>query len=317
MKKIKSFIYLDTNKMYSLSAQMFNGLTERIIDRNNNESENKEEQKGEIFSGRTIGDIIRKESEITELKFLHDYAYTLFENYVIDNCDLISLTQSDFLPINEIENHSFIKITGFASFNDMEMIKETVDQFNEFGESLAYITTSEERNKQLAVLQENLRNSQSSDRKKQINKDILKLKDVHDLAMQKGLCLDDEYLKKLSFTLAFGYKDAFDVKYILSNKANPSEQNIITGVINREFLKCDEIEIIKKYSRFSSKPITLLGIISQSNNINEKAIKNENPDNMRDAIDNVTETLAGIENTFIGKLTNEIVVDTIAVYQEI
>ncbi len=319
MDNIKSFIYLDTNKMYSLSAQLFEGLTETIINKQSEGQTVTEEQKGEVFSGRIIGDILKKETEKTELKFLHDYAYTIFEDKILNSSKVITLAKQTDVTIDEIENYSFIKVTGYPSFNDVKMIRETLSQFNEFGEALQYITTFEDRNSELTKLNDELWEAQSKDKKRQIKNKIERLKDVREKAMEKGLVMDEDFMKKLAFTLMFGYKDSFEIKYILENLAKPENKIVITGVINREYLKEKEDLIIKKFSRYSSKSITLLGIISQTSKEKIQIQNSENVDfsNMKEAIDNVTASLSDVENTFIGKLDNEIIIDPIAVYQEI
>ena len=57
---IKNFIYLDEEKMYSLSAQIFEGVTEYILNERSSELENAESQKGPITSGKILGDILRQ-----------------------------------------------------------------------------------------------------------------------------------------------------------------------------------------------------------------------------------------------------------------
>lgn len=56
---IKNILYLDVDKMYSMSSQVFEGVTEYILNEKTNGSEKKEEQKGPMASGRVLGDILR------------------------------------------------------------------------------------------------------------------------------------------------------------------------------------------------------------------------------------------------------------------
>ena len=62
MQKIKSFIYLDEYKMYSISSQIFKGITEYSIDHHESTTENVETQKGPVVSGRIMADILKFES---------------------------------------------------------------------------------------------------------------------------------------------------------------------------------------------------------------------------------------------------------------
>ena len=79
MKSIKSFLYLDEYKMYSISSQLFEGLTEYVIHSKKGESESTESQKGPIASGKILAEIISSGQEELSKKFLHDYSYTLFK----------------------------------------------------------------------------------------------------------------------------------------------------------------------------------------------------------------------------------------------
>ena len=80
---IKNFIYLDEEKMYSLSSQVFEGITEYVLNEKSTESENIESQKGPVGSGRILGDILRQADKKTEKKFLSDFSYTLFEQKLL------------------------------------------------------------------------------------------------------------------------------------------------------------------------------------------------------------------------------------------
>lgn len=66
MQKIKSFIYLDEYKMYSISSQIFEGITESLMSYQGATTEKEEEQKGPIASGRVMADILKSESGTQE-----------------------------------------------------------------------------------------------------------------------------------------------------------------------------------------------------------------------------------------------------------
>ena len=79
MEKIKSFIYLDEYKMYSISAQMSGGITDYLMSYQKSTTEESEEQKTIFSSGRVVADILTSESGTQEKRHFHDYNYTLFE----------------------------------------------------------------------------------------------------------------------------------------------------------------------------------------------------------------------------------------------
>lgn len=69
MDNIKSFIYLDEYKMYSISSQLFEGLTEYILSGEKESITESEQQKGSLGSGRVMGDILVKEKDSSEKRF--------------------------------------------------------------------------------------------------------------------------------------------------------------------------------------------------------------------------------------------------------
>ena len=59
--KIKSFIYLDNDKMYSISSQLFEGLTEYILRDNKTTSTEDDQQKAQVFSGNLMREILQQQ----------------------------------------------------------------------------------------------------------------------------------------------------------------------------------------------------------------------------------------------------------------
>lgn len=66
---IKNFIYLDEQKMYSLSSQIFEGITAFVLNESGNEGKDSESQKGPVGSGRTLANVIKSSSKSTEKNF--------------------------------------------------------------------------------------------------------------------------------------------------------------------------------------------------------------------------------------------------------
>ncbi len=79
MTKIKSFLYLDYEKLKSHSSQIFEGVTEYVSKNESEIIESVEQQKGPVGSGLILGNILRKDKTSAESRFLEDYAYSLFE----------------------------------------------------------------------------------------------------------------------------------------------------------------------------------------------------------------------------------------------
>ena len=82
--KVRAFIYIDEYKMHSISSQLFEGTTDYITQFLSTGESEKEEQKGNIGSGRIMADISMRENRTEERKYLYDYAYAKFEDELFE-----------------------------------------------------------------------------------------------------------------------------------------------------------------------------------------------------------------------------------------
>ncbi len=317
MEPIKSFLYLDEYKMYSISSQIFEGLTEYSIDSQGTINEETEKQKGPFGSGRVLGNILRSEFKIEEKRYLHDYSYSIFEHRLNEQerirvIDSTNITEA----MGCVEQLAFVKIRAKAVFNDMNMLKGIIEGFNDLGEALAYVTNFDELQgvtQQLAELEGTPINKS---KKAKLRKKLKELSSIEALAAAQGLRQDPNFLEKLALLLDFGFQDQLEVRM----NANPYT---FSANLKRDCLREDEHLLVRKYSRFPEKTFVLFGTIAQSATIVDKADPedvntiNPKPDNIKEAVMGIVEALYGIEQSFTGKLADEVVIDPIALYREI
>ena len=113
--------------MYSISSQIFEGITEYLIDYRETTTEENETQKGPIGSGRIMADILKSESGTQEKKYLHDYSYKLFEDYLKESGKILNLSAENIdEDIKEVDNVGFVKVRAKAVFNDVNTLKFTI-----------------------------------------------------------------------------------------------------------------------------------------------------------------------------------------------
>ena len=319
MRAIKSFVYLDEYKMYSISSQIFGGLTEYLIDYQGTTKEEDESQRGPLGSGRVMADILKSESRIEERKYLHDYSYTLFEQYLRENKRVCNISENNVdSSIDVINNSGFVEVRSKAIFNDMKILKSTLQRFNELGEALTYAINYEELQKvrqQLETFESSIRDRNAKARLRAKTKS---LNDIEQLAKSSGLHQDPTLLKKLVTLMDYGFQDQFEVQM-------PMGGYIFSANLKREHLRDDEQLLVKKYSRFSEKDFVLFGTIAQTpskaddddGDDDEGSIGESTPQHLKEAIMLLVEALSGVEATFSGKLWNEVVIDPIALYREV
>lgn len=308
---IKNFIYLDEDKMYSLSSQLFEGVTEYVLNESISEKGESEKQKGPVGSGRVLGDILRNSERNTEKKFLNDYSYTIFEKKLLDD-GLVFVTPDAEQAVEEnIENMSFIKITSKATFNDINSINETLKNFNKIGKALAHVTNFKEISAVKEQLEKAKQNTKDRNKKSQLQTQFKSLTNINKLAMDSGLQQDQGFLDDLALLLSYGFQDQLEVQMNLDNR-------IFSANLNRSFLRESEDLVIRKYSRQTEVAFTLFGIVTQRQKDKlEELEKNEDFDSIKEALMNLVSHLSNVESTFAGRLSNEIIVDPIALYTEI
>lgn len=317
MQAIKSFLYLDEYKMYSISSQLFGGLTEYLIDYQGTEDEEEETQRGPFGSGRVMANILKSESRTQEKKYLHDYSYTLFEQHLKEKNKVHSVSLDNISEtIQCIEQVGFVEVKAKAVFNDMTAIKGTIESFNKLGEALAYITNFEELKEVRQQVETLAESTRDRNEKAQLRRKLKSFNNIENLAKSKGLRQDPDFLKKLGLLLNYGFQDQFEVQMTIG-------EYIFSANLKREHLREDEHLLVRKYSRFPEKHFVLFGTIAQSPNEpldsqDESESSDEgDPLHLKQAILRMVEALSEVENSFSGKLANEVVIDPIALYREI
>ena len=163
---IKSFVYLDENKMYSLSSQLFEGITQYILEEDSNSKSEENSQKGQFISGRFMADMIMQKNTKSEMKYLHDFAYNLFEKELISRNLLFEVTKET--NITDLRDKGFVKIKGKVVFEDYAKILYTLEYFNTIGKAIGELTFQDTL-KQLKTLTDTERKTNDREKKNKIH----------------------------------------------------------------------------------------------------------------------------------------------------
>lgn len=311
---IKNFIYLDVDKVTSLSSQLFVGVTEYVIRETAKSHEDSEQQKGPVGTGKILADILIQQSRTTEKIYLHDHSYSILESQIESlgkiadtaNWSSISSIESDLS-----EGKSFVKIKGRITFNDIRLIRNTMNNFNKIGLALTHLSNFQEISdlrEQVAAAKTSTKDRNERDR---LDRELKRITDIKTLAKQSNLLQDEEMLKDLAFMLDYGYQNQLEVTMPLNN-------NLFSASLKRESLRENEELIIQKYSRTTNVEFTMFGIVTQYKDglLTEDEHDVEAP-SLRVAIKQLVNRISDIEKNFMGRATNEIVFDPIAIYTQI
>lgn len=313
---IKSFIYLDEQKMYSLSSQIFEGITEYILREGEEGTETTEEQRGPVGSGRVLADAIKKSSKSTERKFIHDYAFTVFEKSLAQEGRVVELSapceglsQSDIFGL--VKTSSLVKIKARATFHDFGKMAGMFSDFNKIGHSISYLGAYEQLQQSEAQYEEIKKTLTTKEQRRKLDETYKEAKDISKIAKESGMHFDQAFLDSMAFITRQGFQDQFEISQNLQGVT-------FSSCLKRELLRDNTDLLIKKYSRHTEKEVVILGLISQSlpkqlENIDDP----ENHTSMRAALSVLTEKLAILEHTLSGKQDSEVVIDPIAAYFEV
>lgn len=326
MKSLRQFIYLDEYKIYSLYSQIFKGFTDHVVNYSESESVEEEQQKGPIGSGKFLMDLASERIGQQEKRFLHDYTFTLFEEELGAQQKVLtydSTASEEYF--NTLTPGSIIKVKGSAIFNDIKAICDLLKEFNRFGEAITYVTTYEERAKGQKLAEKKLEGEKDRNTRAKMKANLKSLNNIQRLAREIGLHFDEGFLENLKYLLDYGYSEQFELQIYPFEKQ--SEHPFFSALLKRDCLREDASLLIKKYSRQVQGEFYLLGIICQCPQVeliesteNSELIEpteNSEPPHLRQAIGDMVSNLKSLEDNFIGRLGNEIILDPLAVYREI
>lgn len=280
---IRNFIYLDSDKLRSISSQLFEGVTEQVVRQSGTSDTRDTTQKGPVNSGRLVADIFAKENSSSELRFLEDHAFTLLEDKLITDgaVDIREGTYSEGIE------KRFVKVTGTLSVNDMAVTSATLRSFNTIGEA-QWRATNENPN--------NPKSLPDADAKKK--------------AAEIGLQMNKKWSDAVAYLTDFGFEGLLEFHIAAGT-------TLFSAPIKRHFLRESERMLLHKYSRTSQYPFSILGIVTQSHKAD---LEQADLPNVGDAgsIKGAMRTLAmhlrNVEQTFAGPVEDEIIIDPIAVY---
>ncbi len=296
---LKNIVYIDYEKVYSLSSQLFEGIVQSAIEQQESTLSNvdalevKTEKKSSSLSDT---------SKLSTVVNPHDYHYLKFEKELI-RLDLLSSISSDDFSADKIQSGSFIKITANIEIIDFNKLKDTAKDFTTLGYAIHYV------NKHGEIEQiENLLLEKNLTRNKK--KDLMNLKNE----ILKGIEKDSAKEKKkffdnLSNVLSYAYGDELEISQTINNYK-------FTSFLIRNFFKLSPEMLVKLYSRKTKSPFTVVGIITQSHT-GQKGETERDAIDIRSAAWNMNDAMANLESTFCMPHENEYFIEPIALYTEI
>jgi len=309
---VKSFIYLDQFKMYSLSSQLMEGITEYILEEKKNITTDEVTQKGPIASGRIMAEIIEKTAANYEKKFLHDYAYSIFEGRLKELNKYIDIDSSTTLSdIQGAVKHSqIIRVKGRAKIVDFLAFHKTLETMDAISQALGIVTSNDERESILIELQEISKNpALRKGEAQRLNGRLKALSDPKAFGQDENTKL---YQKHLAQMLDISFGDTLELAMEFSEFK-------VSADMDRNCLRDSEQSLVKKYSRLTEVEFVMLGVVTQVGEVGSQQESQEVTEDhtMREAMTMNLSALSSMENSLRQRRSNEVILDPLAVYVEL
>ncbi|MCU8150724.1 hypothetical protein M2G93_21695 [Vibrio vulnificus] len=302
---IKNFIYLDEAKLYSFSSQLFEGVTEYVLNEQQLDEESEKKSREGMTSSKVIADVIRETSKFTEKKFLHDHSYNLFEKELKNQKLLLDLNDSEY-TYNDIlkSGKSFIRIEAKGTFLDLKGLQDFFKNFNDISEALAILPLTEHL--------QSLERKKISDPRAPSTKNLQSKLDQLIRERKAELTgIPKSSLGGFNTVLEHFGDDIIRLKQEYGDTA-------ITSCLSSAFLRDSLTAIYRKYSRSTSKKFVVLGIISQCEpSPSPKLDECSEGANVFSHFEKMGQHLYNLETTFNGIKLNEVIIDPIAIYTEL
>ena len=254
-KTIREFIYIDVPKLYSMYSQIFEGVTDQIVEQRINQlltGETTNRRNSAVESEAT------EASKRTESGFLHDHMYTRLEEKLAP-----SLVDGNSIELPQAKGdllvNPLVKVSGRAEIEDYSRLKQFLEEFNRMGEIVTFSNVSSDpviaeqlENLQFAAVQANI----NKDQVKKLERDIEKLLNIKQNAMKGGLAQNPILMQNLKDFTEMFHSSGYDV--LITPFANTTVH--YRGALDKEWLRLNPQLLINLYGGQSEAPWTMVGL---------------------------------------------------------
>ncbi|EJO9909281.1 MULTISPECIES: hypothetical protein [Vibrio] len=313
---IKNFIYLDEPKLYSFSSQLFEGVTEYVLNEHHVEHTDQHTQKGKLASGKIIADVIRETSSSTTKKFLHDHSFNLFQKRLEEESKLLdinSLASTEDI-LSSISDYSFVKIKAQMLVADSQEVLNIYRNFNRIGENIIISQMQTE----LTILEQKHLSSNVKDKDSAVSKEFFKNHNIEKQALESNLRQPKLFQESLIELLEFGQNGALQFHQLLHD-------TLFSSYLDRDHLREPLNSIIKKYSRLTQREFVVLGVIShkcsddpfQEKHPLAQVTSSDDVGDMKSKMRAISSSMIGVSKFTYGLEHNEIIIEPVAIYTEL
>jgi len=267
-----------------------------------------------------MGEILENASSSLEKKFLHDYAYSIFESKLKESGKVFSANGAATLSEFAASGKAMIRIKAPVQFLDASELSSVLDSLVDMQQALSIVSRNEER---LSVIQELLSLDDpdgKGGRAAILRKQLTALTEPEQHKIQTSN--EKVNYGALADLISRHLKDRLDVMMSAGDF-------LVRADLKRSCLKEEENFIFKTYSRFTKVELVLVGIVTQLNDPSVPKASNifaggwedhegdDEEDGFRKMVIRAVDGLQKLDSLFLDGEGAEMVVDPIALYLEI
>lgn len=314
----RDFIYMNVPTLYSIYSQVFEGVTDKIVEESFKEAISKSIE-GVPLLKESVEKEAGESSRRVETRVLHDHMYNKLEAH-LSNSMLSFPTDNIEFDLGElISRRTIIKASGSAEFEDFEKLKEYMLRFNDLGHVLTYASrvNDEEHKKKIFNLVRELETAEGQQKKNLLTQWKRLISTVNEAATL-GLLQDPHFLENFAL-----FADVVIPQgYAITIAPNKDDYLIFRALLDRTQLRLAPQMLSSLYGGQSEAEWTLVGFVTHVQGAFNKRNKRQlaaDPNNpmMLDAYRNMFREARFFERMFLESDTGrEIVVSPLAIYRE-
>lgn len=324
IKNTRIFIYVDVSLLYSIYSQVFEGITDRVV----------EERINQLLTGETQGTVLKQASaesqaleasRRTESTILHDHMYNRLElrlDGVLQDANQVNSENMTELFVDK----PIVKVSGRAEIEDYAKIQMLLEKFNDLAGIIAYAHFSQdpEFQKSRKEIEQKLSEEKIKSERKRLEVQLENMSDLRWMAVKQGLSQDQVLLNNFNTFAKIFNPSGYDV--VITPFDVPTIH--YRGILNRDWLRSDPQLLSSLYGGQSEAPWTMVGIVTHipgtfkdlgKNNQIEVKEPTSDPNNpmMLDAFRRIFRQGRFFERMFLESVQEtEIVVAPLAIYRE-
>lgn len=337
-KIIRDFIYLDVDRLYSLTSQVSGGVVAHIAESFHSEQSKTDSHRG---LGKNLDERVAEAALRTENKILYDHLYNQLE----ESLAKVLVEPQGITPKNyreKLGSTFMVKVRGAAEISDYARLADLVENFNQLGFGIAYMQSQEsgEYNDfvaglmtEFARLYDLYQNTEEAEKKQLLEQQIgnfPKLDDQEQLirafAFSKQLQYNPFYLSSIKQILDLCQRDAFEVAIVPQNEV---EGFSFRGVLDKQWLRLKPDYLRTLYGGVVNSSVVMTGQITHIPETVHDALPDAqelfqheevlSPDvTVRDAFQSIFNKMRNVDKIFFGsKKRTEFLVRPLAIYQEV